>query len=167
MSFAFAPQQFTVHGPFQRKLDTTLALDEDPRLSNWVCDVFRTCRCEENITRIEHCLPVYRAVLIQHANNSTTHDEHLFAIINMLLVRLIRPMKPCGNTAHVRDVQCAPCSVGFEVSATYNLHNVSNGRAPPPCQTRAAVPANVHHRSCDKSWRSADQCAWPRPEIVR
>ena len=66
---------------------------------------------------------------VVHIDNAVQHCEHFFAIIDMPLVRLVRPMQPRRRSLHVRYVCRTPCPRRLEFPCSYDFHASSSSAA--------------------------------------
>ncbi|KGD29108.1 cupin domain protein [Burkholderia pseudomallei] len=69
--------------------------------------MFRPYRCEKDVARLENGRALDAGVAIAHLDAAVEDDEHLLAIVDMPLVRLIRPMQASilamSTAPHARD----------------------------------------------------------------
>lgn len=108
-------------------LDAALALDhEDARLSDRMGDMFRARGGVEHVTRLEEGAVLLARFAISHLDPTIEDREHLFPVVDMPPVGLIRPVQARGDAVHVRYVDGAPRSIGLEAAAAEDFHAVMN-----------------------------------------
>jgi len=71
---------------------------------------------EKDVTGLQRD-DLFRVRLAMHVDGSTQNGEHLFVIVHMPSIRLIRPVKAHAGTLHSGNVERAPCALGSELAA--------------------------------------------------
>jgi hypothetical protein len=106
-------------------LDTAFSLyDQDSRFADGVCNVFGANVGIKHVPRLKDGAVLSARNSIPHLNSAVKYGKNFFTIVDVPLVRLIRPMKARSDAAHVGNICGAPRAVCFECATPKYFHAV-------------------------------------------
>lgn len=77
------------------------------------------CRCQQRKYHPPTSAPLVSARALDSAYPPCAHHgKHFFAIVNVPLIRMIRPMQAHGSAVHIGNIQRTPCTISGKFGTT-------------------------------------------------
>jgi len=96
--------------------------DEDPGRRDGMGDVLVAFLCDAHPAGGQPLDSLLALVEVVHVDRTPEDHEHLAAVVDMPVVRLIGPMQPDGHTINLGQVQRTPGIVGHEAHGIDETH---------------------------------------------